>query len=48
MTSGASFPLPTFGGGDSFIDVATLTGYGTSSADLVRVKFEGADHVLQM
>ena len=34
------------GGGDSFIDVATLTGYGTASPDLVRVTFEGADHTL--
>ena len=34
------------GGGDSFVDVATLTGYGTNSADLLRVRFEGADHTL--
>jgi VCBS repeat-containing protein len=34
------------GGGDSFADVATLTGYGTSSPDIVRVTFEGADQVL--
>ena len=36
------------GGGDSFVDVATLTGYGTNSPDLVRVRFEGTDHVLQV
>ena len=34
------------GGGDSFVDVATLTGYGTFSPDLIRVTFEGADHVV--
>jgi VCBS repeat-containing protein len=34
------------GGGDSFADVATLTGYGTSSPDIVRVTFEGVDQVL--
>ena len=34
------------GGGDGFVDVATLTGYGTNSADLLRVRFEGADHTL--
>jgi hypothetical protein len=41
-------PLPIFGGGNSFVNVAALTGYGTNSADLVRVRFEGADHVLQV
>jgi Ca2+-binding RTX toxin-like protein len=34
------------GGGNSFVDVATLTGYGTNNPDLVRVTFEAADHVL--
>jgi Ca2+-binding RTX toxin-like protein len=36
------------GGDDSFVDVATLTGYGTNSPDFVRVRFEGTDHVLQV
>ena len=34
------------GGANSFADVATLTSYGTSSPDIVRVTFEGADHTL--
>jgi Ca2+-binding RTX toxin-like protein len=34
------------GGGNSFADVATLTGYGTNSADIVKVTFGGADHIL--
>ena len=34
------------GGGNSFVDVATLTSYGTNNPDLVRVTFEGTDHVL--
>jgi Ca2+-binding RTX toxin-like protein len=38
--------VDTDGGANSFIDVATLTGYGTGSQDLVRVTFEGADHIL--
>ena len=50
MQSGSSITLQVDidGGGNSFVDVATLTGYGTNSADLVRVRFEGADHVLQV
>jgi VCBS repeat-containing protein len=34
------------GGGDSFVDVAALTGYGTNNADIVKVTFEGTDHIL--
>jgi Ca2+-binding RTX toxin-like protein len=34
------------GGGNSFVDVATLTSYGTNNPDLVRVTFEGTDHLL--
>jgi VCBS repeat-containing protein len=34
------------GGANSFVEVATLTGYGTNSADLVRLTFEATDHVL--
>jgi len=50
VQSGSSITLQVDvnGGGDSFVDVATLTGYGTNSADLVRVRFEGVDHVLQV
>jgi VCBS repeat-containing protein len=38
--------VDTNGGGDSFAAVATLTGYGTVSEDLVRVRFEGTDHTV--
>jgi hypothetical protein len=34
------------GTSNSFVDVATLTSYGTNNPDLVRVTFEGTDHVL--
>jgi VCBS repeat-containing protein len=34
------------GGANSFVDVATLTGYGTNSADLIRLTFEGTSHLL--
>ena len=34
------------GTANSFVDVATLTGYGTFSPDLIRVTFEGANHVV--
>jgi Ca2+-binding RTX toxin-like protein len=34
------------GGGNSFVDVATLASYGTSSPDLIRLTFAGTDHVL--
>jgi hypothetical protein len=33
-------------GGANWADVATLVGYGTSNADLVKVAFESADHTL--
>jgi hypothetical protein len=50
VQSGSSITLQVDidGGGNSFVDVATLTGYGTNNADLVRIRFEGADHVLQV
>ncbi len=36
------------GGADSFVDVVTITEYdaGPVADDLVRVRFEGLDHVL--
>jgi VCBS repeat-containing protein len=34
------------GGFNSFTDVVTLTRYGTNSADIVRLTFEGTDHLL--
>jgi Ca2+-binding RTX toxin-like protein len=38
--------VDTDGGANSFVDVATLTSYGTTSPDILRVTFEGSDHVL--
>ena len=48
LQSGSSIvvQVDTNGGANSFADVATLTGYGTNSADLVRVTFEGLNHVV--
>jgi Ca2+-binding RTX toxin-like protein len=34
------------GGANSFVDVATLAGYGTNSADLIRLTFEGTSLLL--
>ena len=38
--------VDTDGGANSFVDVATLSNYGTGNADLVRVFFEGQNWVL--
>jgi hypothetical protein len=35
-------------GGANFQDVAILNGYGTSGADIVRMVFEGTDHVMSV
>ncbi len=38
--------VDTDGGANSFVDVATLSNYGTGNSDLVRVFFEGQNWVL--
>lgn len=35
-------------GGANFVDVASLTNYGTSGSDVVKILFEGSDHLLSI
>ncbi|QXW31549.1 cadherin-like domain-containing protein [Aeromonas sanarellii] len=40
--------VDTNGGGDNFIEVASLINYGTSSSDVVKILFEGSEHNLSI
>ncbi|WP_421282136.1 VCBS domain-containing protein, partial [Aeromonas taiwanensis] len=35
-------------GGANFVDVASLTNYGTSGSDVVKILFEGSDHLMSI